>query len=303
MEEKSGWLEFRLSGEDEGRPVGNILRGKYGFSRGMLRKLKRWQGVTLNGEPVRLKDGGRENDVIRVTLRHKEESWIVPQDLPLDVVYEDDDLLVVDKKPGILVHPMSYQDSGTVANAVLYRWSQQGIEARFRPVFRLDRHTSGLLMVAKNSFANHRMVEQLHTQNLRRRYVAMAQGVIAEDAGVLDYPIAMDPGSGGKRTVSPDGKVALTRFRVLERFSGLTLLCLELETGRTHQIRVHLSQKGFPLCGDTLYGGEATLIDRQALHSAELRFLSPRRGQEVTVTSTLPGDIKDLLSLKNRQSC
>lgn len=297
MEGESEFLEFRLTGEDEGRPVGNILRCKYGFSRGMLRKLKRWQGVSLNGKVIRLKDTGRKNDIVRVVLREREESWITPQDLPLKVLYEDEDLLIVDKEPGMLVHPMSYRDSGTVANAVLHRWAVQGIPARFRPVFRLDRNTSGLLMIAKNSFANHRMVQQMHAKNMRRCYIAVAQGKINENEGVLDFPIAPEPGSGGKRAVNPDGKRAITKFRVLKRFTGATLLRLELETGRTHQIRVHLAHLGFPLFGDFLYGGDTVLIDRQALHSAELKFPAPRSGREVIVESPLPGDMVQLLSI------
>lgn len=296
MEGNSSHLQFKLSEEDEGRQVGNILRGKYGFSRGMLRKLKRWQGVTLNGNLIRLKDSGRKDDIVRVTLREKEESWIVPEDLPLRVLYEDEDILVIDKEAGMLVHPMSYSDSGSVANAVLHRWALQGIEARFRPVFRLDRNTSGLLMVAKNSFANHRMVEQIHTQNMRRCYLAVVQGIVPEAAGVMDYSISPQPESGGKRVVDPRGKRAITNFWVLERFSRGTLLKLELETGRTHQIRVHLAHRGFPIYGDTLYGGETGFIDRQALHSARLKFLSPRSSEEVAVESPLPRDMENLIS-------
>lgn len=299
MEEKSEFLEFTLSKEDEGRSLENILRSKYGFSRGMIRKLKRWQGVSLNGKTVRLKDSGRENDRVRVVLREREESWIIPEKMPLKVLYEDEDVLVVDKEPGMLVHPVSREKSGTVANAVLYRWAQQGMSARFRPVFRLDRDTSGLLMIAKNSFAHYRMVEQMKAKIMRRRYLAVAQGKINENEGVIDFPIAPDPGGGGKRTVSPGGKRAVTRFWVLKRFASATFLRLELETGRTHQIRAHLAYLGFPLMGDSLYGGETGFIARQALHSAELKFLSPRNGREVLTSSPLPGDMVELLSVLN----
>ena len=183
--DQGSFLEFTLNEEDAGRPVGNILRSKYGFSRGMIRKLKKHQGVYLNGLVIRLNDAGKEGDLIRVCLREKEESWIVPQCIPLKVVYEDEDLLIVNKEAGMLVHPNSYQSSGSLANAVLYRWKCQGISALFRPVFRIDRNTSGLVMVAKNRHTSFVMAEQMKTNKMRRRYLAVAQGQIEANEGII----------------------------------------------------------------------------------------------------------------------
>lgn len=303
MDDKSSILEFKLGAGDAGRPVENILRSKFGFSRGLIRKLKRRQGVYINDRLARLKDTGNENDTVKVVLREVEESWITPRELPLRVVYEDEDLLVIDKEAGMLVHPVSFADGGTVANAVLYRWARQGIAARFRPVYRLDRNTSGLLAIAKNSFANHVLVKQMKEHKIRRRYLAVAHGKMGVESGVIDYPIAPEPGSGGRRYVNIGGKAACTRFWVLEQFDSAALLLLELGTGRTHQIRVHLSAYGHPLLGDVLYGGDDSIISRQALHSYQITFLKPRTGASVKLASPLPGDMVQLLEQLGRGRC
>ncbi|AEG60895.1 RluA family pseudouridine synthase [Desulforamulus ruminis] len=278
----------------DGWLVEKVLRQALGVSRTLLRRAKRQEGILLNGEPVysnvRVMPGQRLELVLAA-----EESRVMPQKLDLEIIYEDRDILAVNKPPGMLVHPLTTQVEGTLANGVLYHWRQQGIVDRFRPVHRLDRDTSGLVLVARSSYAHQQLARQMAQGLLTRRYLAVVQGKLDRQRGSICLPIAREESSFTRRRISPAGKTAITHFEVLHSFAGGSLVRLELETGRTHQIRVHLAYLGHPLWGDGLYGGDTSVIKRQALHCTYLAFRHPVTGKPLQLKSSLPEDMRSLL--------
>jgi 23S rRNA pseudouridine1911/1915/1917 synthase len=226
---------------------------------------------------------------------------ILPQEMPIDVIYEDDHLLIVNKPAGIIVHPTTGHWSNTLANGVVHMWMERGLKIRFRPIHRLDRETSGVLAVAKNPYVHQNVSEQMQAGTVDKTYMAVVMGSMEQDAGTVDAPIDRNPDSPHYRIVTPSGYPSVTHYRVLERLPGATLLLVRLETGRTHQIRVHMSHLGHPLIGEAMYGsgdGEAALpIGRHALHASELVFTHPATKERLTFTAPLPGDMNELLSL------
>ena len=222
---------------------------------------------------------------------------MVPAPGPLDIVYEDGDLLVVNKAPGVLVHPGTGHFSDTIGNFLMEYYKNQRIEADFHPVHRLDKGTSGLLVVAKHPHAQERLKGQLHTAEFRRTYLAVCLGSPPAEAGEVDAPIGMAEASILARAVRPDGLPARTRYQVLKRRGGRTLVRLELVTGRTHQVRVHMAYLGCPLAGDFLYGVEdPDLIGRPALHSWRLEVRQPVTGEQLTFQAALPEDMARLMA-------
>lgn len=284
-----------VAGGENGRTVADILKNSLGFSRSLVRALKREGAVRVNGEPVFLNARVRAGAELAISLPDCGYGAVLPEKMPLEVLLEDEDLLVINKPPGMLVHPLTGEAGGTLANAVVHRWSEQGRTARFRPVYRIDRDTSGLVLVAANPFAYQGLVRQLTGKSMRREYLAVVRGHIHPERGILCFPIGRSEDSIVKRKVKADGKEAITQYRVLERLPGGTIVKCSLETGRTHQIRVHLSHLGHPLYGDTLYGGSSGLIGRQALHAASLVFRHPRTGEMIHLESEFPPDITDLI--------
>ena len=225
---------------------------------------------------------------------------VVPAEGPLDIVYEDADVVVLNKAPGVLVHPSHGHFDDTLGNFLMYHYKQAGDESGFHPVHRLDKGTSGLLVVAKHPHAQERLKNQLHTGDFRRVYLAVCDGAPPQVAGVVDAPIGRVDGSLTRRAVRPDGQPARTHYKVVRSCGPRTLVELELETGRTHQIRVHMAHLGCPLTGDFLYGTEnRALIDRPALHSAQLELAHPITGERLRFTVPLPADLAALISEEN----
>ena len=217
---------------------------------------------------------------------------IVPAPGPLDIVYRDQDVLVLNKAPGVAVHPGPGHHTDTIGNFLMDYYRKEGILADFHPVHRLDRGTSGLLLVVLHGHAQEVLKELLHTPSFRRVYLAVCEGVPEPLSGVIDAPIGRLEGSVLARTVRPDGQRAVTRYQTLGTGHGRALVRLELETGRTHQIRVHMAHLGHPLTGDFLYGTEdRSLIPRPALHAAELAFNHPITGRPMAFTAPLPQDM------------
>lgn len=296
------FLSFDVEPDEAGLPINRILRRRFGVSRTLLRRLRLYGTVLADGRKVRLGDTAEAGQ--RVALVLPPEHGVMPEPLPLDVRFEDKHIIVVNKPPGMLVHPVGWEQTGTLANAVASHVRQQGGENLSGPVTRLDRDTSGLVLFAKHPHAHYRLSEDLAAGRLTRTYTAIAVGWLKSDEGTIDAPIRRVPGSTVLREVAADGQRAVTHYRVLRRYSGpdpltqATCAALTLETGRTHQIRVHLAHIGHPVVGDSLYGDDVPgLMDRQALHASELRLLHPIDRCEVHIASDLPADMQRLLNV------
>ena len=291
------WLEHTVSAEEAGLTVQDVLTGPLGISRRMIQKLTRNKGVLRNRKAPFLGAKVRAGDVIAARVGFAEDAGLEPVPMDLDIVYEDADVLAVNKPPFLLVHPTSPAHRNTLSHGIAFHFQQQRLRAKVRPVHRIDRDTSGLVLMAKNAMAHQRLDAQLRDRTLQREYLALVDGVVGEDDGVIDAPIGRDRARPQLRVVDagPRGEAALTRFWVVERLNGATLLRLELETGRTHQIRVHLTHVGHPVLGDRQYGRAGTdLLRRQALHASRLSFLQPTSGARVDCEAPLPEDLEAL---------
>lgn len=257
--------------------------------------------VTVNGKSVKGNYKVRENDEITVTIPEPEQLDIQPEDMNLEIYYEDADVLVVNKPRGMVVHPAPGHTSGTLVNGLMHHCTDlSGINGVMRPgiVHRIDKDTSGLLMVAKNDMAHESLVNQLVAKTVTRRYKAIVHGVIPHDKGTIDAPIARDKKERQNMTVDENGKHAVTHFQVLERFKDFTLVECRLETGRTHQIRVHMKYIGYPLAGDPKYGPKKTLdMNGQALHAGILGFDHPRTGEYIQFEAPIPEVFEDALNI------
>ena len=291
-------LELTIAPAMAGEKIDTLLRRELHLSGTVIRRIK-WleDGILLDG--VRAITGQRaaEGQVLSVRLADPaHRGSMVPAPGPLDIVYEDGDLLVLNKAPGVTVHPGPGHYADTLCNFIAYYYKEQGITADVHPVQRLDRGTSGLMVVAKHPHAQERLKGQLHTPAFRRVYLAVCDGTPEPPAGVVDVPIGRVPGSLVARRADPAGQRAVTRYRTLDAGRGRALVELELDTGRTHQIRVHMAHLGCPLTGDFLYGTEDPgLISRPALHSARLSLLHPVTGARMEWTQPLPEDMRRLV--------
>lgn len=257
--------------------------------------------VTVNGKPVKGNYKVKGNDEITVTIPEPEELDIQPEDMNLEVYYEDADVLVVNKPRGMVVHPAPGHTKGTLVNGLMHHCTDlSGINGVMRPgiVHRIDKDTSGLLMVAKNDMAHESLVNQLVAKTVTRRYKAIVHGVIPHDKGIIDAPIGRDKKERQSMTVDENGKNAVTHFQVLERFKDFTLVECRLETGRTHQIRVHMKYIGYPLAGDPKYGPKKTLdMNGQALHAGILGFDHPRTGEYIEFEAPIPEVFEEALNI------
>ena len=289
------WISHTVSPEEAGKTVEAVLVESMRISRRMIQRLTRAKGIQLNRRPAYLSRQAKAGDVITARVEWAEESGLRPVPMQLSIAYEDDDLLVLDKPPFVLVHPTAPHHDSTLAHGVAHHLLQRGVHAKVHPVHRIDRDTSGLVLFAKSAVAHHRLDLQLRDHSLRREYLAFVEGAVEGGEGEIDAPIGKHPRNPELRAVRPDGEPALTRWRVVERLAGATLLALELETGRTHQIRVHLAHLHHPLIGDRQYGArESALVRRQALHSSRLSFTHPTTGAPLVVEAPLPPDLQAL---------
>lgn len=268
------------------------------FSRSHLQKWIEDGNVRVNGQPVKPKYKLAVGDQVVIEPEAPQKVDLTPEKIPLDIVYEDDDVIVVNKPQGMVVHPAPGHPNHTLVNALLYHSPLSTINGEFRPgiVHRIDKDTSGLLMVAKNDLAHRSLAAQLKAKTNQREYVALVHGVIKQDAGTIDAPIGRSKKDRKKQAVVSDGRHAVTHFKVLHRFRHYTLISCRLETGRTHQIRVHMKSIGHPLAGDPLYGPRKTLPGRgQYLHARLLGFKHPRTGKELVFTAPLPEYFQQML--------
>lgn len=287
--------EFRhkVTIEEEGMEVKDVMRKNFDFSSRLRNKIKRNKLVSLNGKQAEGWFKVFAEDELLIKLP-EETSNFMPQPIPLFPVFEDNDLLILNKQPGLIVHPTKGHPVNTVANALMYYMEQNNQSWKIRFVNRLDMDTSGLLVVAKNAFCQNEYTIQSKANQVKKTYTAIVKGIIEEDNGTIDLPIGRPDPVDVRRGVMEDGSPSVTHYKVLERFERYpyTMVELLLETGRTHQIRVHMSHIGHPVLGDHLYGGEnVNFIERQALHASRLAFTHPITKEPLNLEAPLPDDM------------
>lgn len=304
--------------EDEGLYVKEVLQRRFAVSSRLMRKIKVSGQIALDGRAARLRDKGRTGQTLTVAFP-EESSYFEPEDIPLDVVYEDSDLLVVNKQPFLVVHPTKNYQSGTLANALAYRLQEKGERWKIRFINRLDRDTSGLVLVAKNGHAQDAVSSQMEKGTTVKKYLALVHGLFEGPEGRIDLPIDKDPDHKARRMVREDGYPSVTLYKVLQswdvpdlgpdfkpwsgekRIEGYSLVELTLLTGRTHQIRVHMTHLGHPIAGDELYGqlygyeAGTDVLDRQALHAYSLRLAQPMTGETIELKTAMPADMAECI--------
>lgn len=292
-----------ISAEEQGTRLDRVLSGRFpDMTRSSLQGLIESGAVSKDGKPLKKNYKVCEADAISVELPEPKEVEIQPEDIPLDVVYEDADIVVVNKPRGMVVHPAPGNWSGTLVNALMYHCgdSLSGINGEIRPgiVHRIDKDTSGLLVVAKNDAAHRSLAEQIAVHSALRQYYAVVIGCPKEDSGTISAPIARHRTDRKKMAVDPNGREAVTHYAVLERYRGFTYLTFRLETGRTHQIRVHMKHIGHPIIGDPLYGPktDSWKLGGQCLHAGKLTLTHPSTGERMTFTAPLPDYFEAVLN-------
>jgi RluA family pseudouridine synthase len=238
----------------------------------------------------------KPGDEIRLLYRERPSPGVAPEEFSIEVVYEDDQLIVLNKPAGMVVHPTKNYQNHTLANGLAYHFLRQGLTIPIRPLHRLDKDTSGLVVFAKNPIADDALTRQLMNGKLKRKYLAIVWGVLDKQQDTIDLPIQRLSDHPTQRAVRPSGQRAVTHYRVIKRWPSATMLELSLETGRTHQIRTHLAHIGHPLIGDSLYGGESFAgFKRQALHAAKVTFMHPLTAKQVSLSVPMPQDMVDLI--------
>jgi len=297
--------EHTVTTEESGLTINQILRKNYRFSSRFRTKMKYQSLVDLNGTPTPGYVIPGVGDVIGVRLPD-ESSDFMPEDIPLNIIYEDDDLIVINKQAGIIVHPTKGHPEHTIANAVMKYMADSGQSFKVRFANRIDMDTTGIIIVAKSANAQNELASQMRRNTVIKRYYALAEGIMEDDHFTVELPVGRPDEVSIRRAVMYEGgKEALSEFNVLERFRSErygdhTLVEVILHTGRTHQIRVHLSHIGHPIAGDELYDGAAFLMHRQALHAYYIEFDHPMTKERVSFETDLPADIKEAIEeLKN----
>lgn len=289
-------IKYLIKEGEEGVKLKEYLKQVPKLSSRFIRYAIKDERIKVNGEKARLNNKVKIGDIIEIKINKKEEQNIIPEKIDLNVVYEDSDIIVLNKQPGIVVHPTKSYPTGTLSNGLLYYFKEKGEDCIVRLVSRLDMNTSGLILIAKNQFAHMSLARDMKKDTFKKSYLAIVHGNLKEKKGTINKPIYR-PGEGSiNRIVDPRGQESITHFEVVESYEKGDLIKLTLETGRTHQIRVHLSSLQHPLYGDELYGNEEKeYIERQALHAYKLSFPHPRDGHVVDLQCPLPKDMEILL--------
>ncbi|MFL0373171.1 RluA family pseudouridine synthase [Paenibacillus amylolyticus] len=306
-------IVYTVTEQEDGWLLKTVLQRRLLVSRKLLSKIKLTeQGVMLNGERVYISVKVAAGDVVEVRMEQEESDDILPEPIPFTVLYEDEHLLIVNKDAGIIVHPTHGHYTGTLANGVVHYWKSKGERFRFRPIHRLDQETSGVLAIAKNPYVHQHVSEQMIAGTVDKKYIALVHGSPVPEQGAVDGPIDRDPEEPHRRIVTPDGYAARTLYTTLTRWAegSASAISLKLESGRTHQIRVHMTSIGCPLIGDRMYKtlpvheiDEQTMavrevrdswIERQALHACELTFEHPILQERITFQAPFPADMAAL---------
>ena len=276
--------------------VKEVLKAEFSMSDRLLLKLKKLDKIYLNGNVTSVNHPVLENDLIECYLDYEEDnSNIIPTEMPLNIIYEDEAYIVVNKPAGIPVHPSMDHYTDSLSNGIAFYFNQIGLKKKIRPVNRLDKDTSGIVIFAKNEYIQECLVRQMKSKEFIKRYIAVVNGNLDNLEGTINAPIARKEGSIIERCVSETGDIAITHYKVLKRKTDFDIVECILETGRTHQIRVHFAYLGHSLLGDTLYGTSSSLINRQALHAYEVEFTHPLSKKKVKYITTVPEDLNKLM--------
>lgn len=292
-------LKYVVDEDSDKKTVKYILKNKLKISERLIKRLKYNQKILCNSLPVYINSTVKAGDVVEAVIDFEENNeGIIPEKINLDIIYEDEALIAVNKKPNMVVHPSAKHFAGTVANGLMYYLKEKGINTLIRPVSRLDRDTSGIIVFACNQYIQESLIRQMNKRIFKKTYLGIVSGIITQEKGTIDLPIARKPGSIMLRHISNEGLPSVTHFRVIERLNNASLLEFNLETGRTHQIRVHCQAIGHPLIGDTLYGGNiSNIAQRQCLHSYKSSFIHPLTGSLISLTAPIPDDILSVLEI------
>ena len=289
-------LQYKITEKDQGKTVEQFLRSK-GYSHRLVVKLRNSPtGLTIGGELAFTIHRLQAGEILIATLEEENSQNIVPVELPLNIVYEDEDILVVNKDAGVPIHPSQGHFDHTLANAVAWYYQSKGQTLVYRAINRLDRDTSGLTVVAKHLVSGSILSTMVKERRIHREYLAICKGSVTPSEGTINAPLGRKPGTIIERTVDfENGEKAITHYHVMDEKNGHSLVSLRLETGRTHQIRIHMRYLGFPLIGDYLYNPDMEHITRQALHSHKLSFTHPITGETMEFTAPLPDDMAQVL--------
>ncbi|MCF6461872.1 RluA family pseudouridine synthase [Clostridium sp. Cult1] len=260
----------------------------------LFRRLYRVRNIFVNGEFKRKDRSLKKGDIVSIKIEDEEEN-ILPEPIPLEIIYEDMDLLVLNKQPFMVVHQTKSHQKNTLSNGISYYFKTKEINRKIRFVNRLDMDTSGILLVAKSPFAHQQMALQFENNEVVKRYIVVVAGIVKKDQDIIDLPIGREEEKSIKKTVTNKGKEAITKYKVIERYKEASLLDVQILTGRSHQIRVHLNHMGHPIIGDTLYYKSSKYIKRQALHSHYLKAKLPRSKEDIEFKAPIPNDIQKLI--------
>lgn len=280
--------------QENDRTVKGILVENLKFSRRLSKKLELSGMIFLNEKVTKLNKSVFKGDVLSVEFKAEEDEYNAVN-IPIEIIYEDADMLIVNKPPYIVVHPTKSHQDNTIANGVAYYFKENGIKKKVRFVNRLDMNTSGIVIIAKNPYIHNELSNQMKSNMVEKYYYAIVEGLLKDDKGTISEPIGRLNAEDIIRIVNPAGKECITHYEVEKRLKDKTLVKLKLETGRTHQIRVHMKHIGHPVLGDTLYGSESKEIGRQALHCYEMIFVHPMTGEKMVIKLELPEDMSRLI--------
>lgn len=292
-------LEFKVT-ENKYFNVKEVLKQHFEISDRLLVKLKKSKKILLNGNPCYVNTKINQNDLITIDLNFEEESEnIIPIKMDLNIVYEDLYLLIINKPSNLPVHPSISHFENSLSNGVKYYFNSIGLNKKIRPVNRLDKDTSGLVIFAKNEYIQECLIKQMKNNRFKKEYFAILEGILNKNSGTINAPISRKEGSIIEREINPNGDNAITHFELIKTFYKneipLSLVKFILETGRTHQIRVHCKYIGHPILGDSLYGKTSEFISRQALHAYKIKFIHPISKKDICLKAELPEDIKNLI--------
>ena len=290
-------LRYKVEKDSNGKTINNILISKLNMSTRLITKIVKQERITINENKCDTRNKAKEGEIIEIDLGYEEDnSNIIPSKMDIDIIYEDEWMIVVNKPAGKPVHPSLLHYTDSLSNGIKYYYDNIKLAKKIRPVNRLDLDTSGIVIFAKCEYIQESFVRQMKNEKFQKEYICIVEGKLEKKSGTINYPIARKEGSIIERCVDFEkGQIAITQFKVLEEFKNYSLVKCDLETGRTHQIRVHMKSIGHPILSDTLYGTKSDLIERQALHSYKISCVHPINNKELIFESKLPDDMEKIV--------